>query len=397
MARKSIRPRTEHTILVVDDQEETLLSVRSLLLREGHQVLTAESGERALPLFKEHDIHLLLVDYFMPRMSGEQLIREVRTFDPFGQIILQTGYSGQKPPRVMLAELDIHGYHDKADGPERLLLWVDVGLKAYRMIRKLRERERLQSELVANVSHEFRTPLNVIGGYTELLLDGAFGPLSKDVAQCVRRVEQATFNLGELVEDFLKYAKIQAGVTNVTTSEQPIDELAAEVERFADQLIDGKDIRFSVDLREAPHSVVTDSVKLRTILRNLVSNACKFTERGSVSVRIAADAGGLRFSVRDTGPGIRHEDLDIIFEPFRQLDGSTTRKHGGIGLGLALCRKLAKFIGGNIEVRSELGIGSTFTLTLPPAAACAAPPGPSPKTFADVAEIAELEAAGAFI
>ncbi|MFI5399142.1 MAG: sensor histidine kinase [Candidatus Binatia bacterium] len=371
MARKTLPNDTGHTILVVDDQEETLLSVRSLLEREGHRVLTAESGHQALRIFKEHEIHLLLVDYFMPRMTGEQLIREIRKFDPFVQIILQTGYSGQKPPRLMLAELDIQGYHDKADGPERLLLWVDVGLKAFRMIRRLLERERLQRELVANVSHEFRTPLNVIAGYTELLVDNAYGSLPKSALQIVGRVQQATWNLGELVEDFLKYAKIEAGGANVVPSEVAIVDLVEEMKRLAGQLADSKDIRFSTECWAAPESIVSDSVKLRTVLRNLVSNAMKFTEKGSVSVRIALHDDDVCFAVTDTGPGIRQEDLEVIFEPFRQLDGSTTRHHGGIGLGLALSRKLAILIGGDIAVHSELGVGSTFMLRVPSAKAAA--------------------------
>src|SRR5437867_940315 len=134
MARKLTRSRSGHTILVVDDQEEVLDSLQSLLRREGHEVLTAASAERALEIFKEQDVHLLLVDYFMPRMNGEDLIREIRKFDPYVQIILQTGYSGEKPASKMITELDIQGYHDKADGPENLLLWVRVGLKGYRLI-----------------------------------------------------------------------------------------------------------------------------------------------------------------------------------------------------------------------------------------------------------------------
>lgn len=365
MARKSHRPNTAHTVLVVDDQEETLISVRSLLEREGHRVLTAESGERALAVFKGHDIHLLLVDYFMPRMTGEQLIREIRTFDPFVQIILQTGYSGDKPPQMMLADLDIQGYHDKADGPERLLLWVDVGLKAYRTISALRERERLQRELVANVSHEFRTPLNIISGYASLLLDATFGPLPTDILQPLQRIDQAGHNLTELVEDFLKYAKLEAGVVEMGEREIDTLELANELTRLATLLIDEGDIRFVMDVDQAPPAFVSDAVKLRTILRNLITNAVKFTASGTVSLRIAGAGSALRFEVRDTGPGIEREHLGLIFEPFRQIDGSSTRRYRGIGLGLALAQRLARLLGGTIEVQSEVGRGSTFTLLLP--------------------------------
>src|SRR5437016_8525739 len=130
MARRSTRSPTGHTILAVDDQQDSLVSVRNLLEREGHRVLTAESGEQALVVLKTTEVDLMIVDYVMPRMNGAQLVRAVRSFDPFVQIILQTGYAGEEPPRVMLAELDIQGYHDKADDPERLLLWVDVALRS---------------------------------------------------------------------------------------------------------------------------------------------------------------------------------------------------------------------------------------------------------------------------
>jgi len=365
MARKSLRPPSGDTILVVDDMEDTLISVRSLLEREGHRVLTAESGDQALALLKEHDIQLLLVDYFMPRMTGEQLVREIRRFDPFVQIILQTGYSGEKPPRLMLADLDIQGYHDKADGPEKLLIWVDAGLKAHRMIQTLRERERLQRELVANVSHEFRTPLNIICGYTELLLDGAFGMLPQTALEPLQELATATSSLADMVYDFLKYARVEAGVLEVT--EQPVKtaELAREVERLAGVLAADKNVRFVARLDTAPEELVADGAKLRTILRNLLTNAVKFTAQGEVAFSIAQEAATVRFAVRDTGVGIDAAHLEVIFDPFRQVDGSSTRAHGGIGLGLALSRKLARLLGGDIEVESALGIGSAFTLVLP--------------------------------
>jgi signal transduction histidine kinase len=368
MARQSRRSPTNRRILVVDDQQEVLDSVRKLLEREGHEVLTADSGEQALEIFKAHEIHLLLVDYFMPRMTGEQLIREIREFDPYVQIILQTGYSGDKPANQMMAELDIQGYHDKADGPDKLLLWVDVGLKAHGLINRLRERERLQGELVANVSHEFRTPLHIIGGYTDLLLQGEFGELPDSALESLRRMAAAGENLNQLVSDLLKYGKLEAGVSDATSQWLTATEVAAEIERLATLLLEEKDVRFQSDIELAPEGFLTDGVKLRTILRNLVTNAVKFTNRGTISLRIAQAKDSLLFSVSDTGTGIDPKDQEVVFEPFRQVDGSATRQHRGIGLGLALSRKLARVLGGNLSLDSEPGVGSTFTLTLPLAA-----------------------------
>lgn len=121
MARKHTTAQPSgHTILVIDDQEEILTSVRLLLEREGHQVLTALNGEEGLGLFRQHKVHLVIVDYFMPQMNGEDVVRAIRPLDSDVQILLQTGYSGEKPPLATLRELDIQGYHSKTDGPEHL-------------------------------------------------------------------------------------------------------------------------------------------------------------------------------------------------------------------------------------------------------------------------------------
>src|SRR6184192_649640 len=228
MGRRSTRSPTGHTILAVDDQQDSLVSVRNLLEREGHRVLIAESGEQALAVVKTTEVDLMIVDYLMPRMNGAQLVRAVRSFDPFVQIILQTGYAGEEPPRVMLAELDIQGYHDKADDPERLLLWVDVALKSYRMVHALRERERLQSELVSNCSHEFRTTLNIILGYAELLRSGDLGALTADAQRHVGFIEQAAGGLSNMVADFLQYAKLDAGARDIGTERVAVSGLVRE-------------------------------------------------------------------------------------------------------------------------------------------------------------------------
>jgi len=369
MARRIQRSESGRAILVVDDQEETLISVRRLLEHEGHRVFTASSGEDALELIRQHELHVLVVDYFMPHMTGGQLVERIRSFDPYVQIILQTGYSGEKPPRAMLAELDIQGYHDKADDPERLLLWIDVALRSHDLISGLRERERLQNELVANCSHEFRTPLNIISGYAELLSEGELGPVTHDASSALRAIRRATDGLAELVGDFLSYARAEARVLAVHRQPVSTEELASELVRLGTVLLEDKPVSFTVDTSAAPADVVTDPVKVRTVLRNLVTNAVKFTATGHIALTVASDGERVRFGVRDTGIGISAADQEIVFEPFRQADGSMSRQYGGVGLGLALSRKLARLLGGDVVVESALGAGSTFTLVLPIAAA----------------------------
>ncbi|MBM4256735.1 MAG: response regulator [Deltaproteobacteria bacterium] len=139
--RHTSTPSSGFTILVVDDQEEIRISTKYLLEREGHSVITADSGSEALSLFRSGMVHLVLGDYLMPQMNGEQLIQEIRKLDEDVKIVLQTGYSGEHPPRDMLKALAIQGYHDKSEGPDRLLLWVDVALKASVQLKKVRAAE----------------------------------------------------------------------------------------------------------------------------------------------------------------------------------------------------------------------------------------------------------------
>lgn len=369
MARRSRRPDSGHTILVVDDQIDTLQSVQILLEHEGHRVRTATSGAEALELLQRTEVSVVIVDYFMPRMTGAELVERVRRIDPYVQIILQTGYAGEHPPRTLLADLDIQGYHDKTDGPERLLLWVDVALKAHRLITELRERERLQSEIVANCSHEFRTPLNIIGGYAELIRAGDFGPVPETMLPPLTAVSEATRALLELVTDFLGYAKVEAGVSDAHHQTIDVAALAEELGRLAHVLLEDKAVQFRVDIAAAPPTILTDPTKLRTILRNLIGNAAKFTARGEIGLAIADGPDGIAFMVRDTGCGIAPADLARIFDPFQQVDGSMTSRYGGVGLGLAVARKMARVLGGDLVVASEPGVGSTFTFRLPASAA----------------------------
>ena len=365
MARRGLRAKSPYTILVVDDQEETLESVRDLLEREGYRVVTAGSGIQALGILKSTEVQIVVVDYLMPRMTGAELVREVRKFDPFVQIILQTGYAGEQPPRKMLAELDIQGYHNKSDEPERLLLWIEVALKTHGLLSSLRDRERMQADLVANCSHEFRTPLNIIIGWAELLLDGDLGELPEEAMRSIRGISQAARSLKDIVVDFLQYAKLDARVPEVECGPVRVEEIAREMERLAALLLDGKPIEFSLSLEEAPAQVYTDAAKLKTIIRNLLSNAVKFTTEGQIAMVVRSGPEGVYFEVQDTGCGIGPDDHELIFEPFRQLDASSTRETGGVGLGLALSRRLARSLGGDLRVESALGRGSLFALVLP--------------------------------
>ncbi len=360
--------------MVVDDQAETLTSVRVLLEREGHRVLTAERGTEALSVLERESAQVLLVDYFMPVMNGEELIAGVRDRDQLIQIVLQTGYAGEKPPREMLGRLAIQGYHDKSDGPDRLLLWVDAALKAYDQLAQLHIAERLKTELLANVSHEFRTPLNVIVGYVALLREGQFGVCPPDVQPIFDKVLSNAAYLLDLIEEFLNLSKLEAGAMEIQPEPVPLTPFLRELGEWFTLLARLKPIRFVADIPDDLPTIFAEAAKLRIIIQNLLDNAKKFTSEGEVRLSARAEDGRVAIRVSDTGPGIDQKDHDAIFDIFHQLrphDGQTR----GIGLGLALARRFARMMRGDIKVESRLGEGSTFTVWLPMASqpAVAAP------------------------
>ncbi len=238
---------------------------------------------------------------------------------------------------------------------------------------------RAKSEFLANMSHEIRTPLSAILGYAELAAEEPADPgsLSQHLA-VIRRNAQ---HLLTVINDILDLSKLDAGEMRAV----PVPASAAEICRaVADMLrvqADAKNLELSVSVGPGtPAECMTDPVRLRQILLNLVGNAIKFTDHGSVRVSLRHDAGTATITVEDTGIGIPPAQLESIFMPFQQADTSAARRHGGTGLGLSIARRLARLLGGDLTVRSRPGQGSVFTLSIhAPPVACApgTAPGPS--------------------
>ncbi len=196
--------------MVVDDQDETLDAMKHLLEREGHQVLLADRGAKALALLQEHDVHVMLVDYFMPVMNGELLIRAIRKRSATVQIILQTGYAGEKPAREMMRSLAIQGYHDKCHGPEGVLLWVDVALKAYDQTMALQRAERRATTAFVELVGALRTEVRAIAATATRAQEG----LPATVIAPLQEIVARSATLLSLVED-------PAGSARATDSETP--------------------------------------------------------------------------------------------------------------------------------------------------------------------------------
>jgi len=231
---------------------------------------------------------------------------------------------------------------------------------------QLQEAGRLKSEFLTNISHELRTPLNAILGYTELLQEGVFGPVNDEQVQSLEGILENTSSLLVLINHILDLSKVEAGKIQMDMKDVDLVQLIQDVVESTASLTRDRPYSVTTDLPEGPMPVTADPGIVRQILVNLLSNAIKFTAEGSVGVAVEEqEDGDVLISVEDTGTGIHPENMEFIFDAFRQVDGSSTRKHGGTGLGLTLSKQFAALLGGDIVAESVHGKGSTFTLVLP--------------------------------
>jgi signal transduction histidine kinase len=232
--------------------------------------------------------------------------------------------------------------------------------------RHLHHANQMKSRFLSNMSHEFRTPLSSIRNLAKLLLSRADGELTPEQEKQVQFILHGTVALSEMVDDLLDLAKIEAGKIDVRPESFTVAELFADLRGVLRPLATSPQVTLLFDDPPVPARLFTDQAKLAQILRNFVSNALKYTERGMVSVRAALlDDSAIRFDVSDTGIGIAREHLDLIFEEFIQIENHLQAATKGTGLGLPLCRKLAGLLGGAVAGASTPGAGSVFSVTLP--------------------------------
>jgi signal transduction histidine kinase/CheY-like chemotaxis protein len=230
----------------------------------------------------------------------------------------------------------------------------------------LRRADELKSRFLSNMTHEFRTPVNSIQALARMLLDRSQSELTEEQERQVQFILRASDSLSELVNDLLDLAKVEAGKIEVSPVEFDVDHLFGALRGMLRPLLVNESVKLVFEEGEARRVLRTDEGKVSQILRNFVSNALKFTERGEVRLSARAnDDETITFSVRDTGIGIAPEHHERIFQEFAQIDNPIQRRVRGTGLGLPLCRRLAELLGGHVSVESEPGVGSTFTATIP--------------------------------
>jgi signal transduction histidine kinase len=227
---------------------------------------------------------------------------------------------------------------------------------------------RAKDEFLANMSHELRTPLSSIISYTQILL--AMGAVSRDeVRSDLEKIATSAQHVSDLVGNILTFSKLEAGKMPVDAEDFDVGELVGQAVDMVEPFAKQNENRVVIELPAEPITMHSDPVKVRQSLLNVLGNACKFTSKGNVIIKVSLATGEgselVRFAVEDTGIGMSDEELGRVFEPFEQADTGTTKRYGGTGLGLSITRRFCAMLGGRVEAKSAPGRGSVFTITLP--------------------------------
>lgn len=306
-----------------------------------------------------------------PYFSGKQLskleeqFQKERPADPMEEVRQQNEELARTLGELHERQLELERLNRELEDTNRgvVALYAELDEKASH----LRRADEMKSSFLSEMSHEFRTPLNAILSLSRLLLDRTDGELTAEQEKQVGYIRKSGEDLLDTVNDLLDLAKIEAGKADVKPADCDVGNLFSALRGMLRPLLVAESVEL---IFEPPHDIPvlwTDERKLSQILRNFISNALKFTERGQVRVSAALMEEGrsVALAVADTGTGIAAEDMEVIFQEFTQLDNPLQRRVKGTGLGLPLCRKLAGLLGGRVEVTSALGVGSTFTVVIP--------------------------------
>ena len=363
------------TILVVEDERAILEIITFFLEDEGYQVLQALNGEAALSLLEEAKPDLIISDIRMPGMDGFALCEEVRSNPDFVQLpfIFLTGRDERADVRRGMG-LGADDYLTKPFEPEELLSAVQV-----RLARAVETQQAaivqagsgLQDQIIQSLTHEFRTPLSLVVGYTELLESTGQDMREGDFESVMDGLHAGSRRLVSLVEDFLLLSKLRTGAIAEEVAEEPLAAMAPDmmVRMVAGQVssqASAKNMTLIIDCTVPDLTVLISRQHLGDIVRRLLDNAIKFSKRdgGQVVVNTTQEQGFWVLSVADDGIGIREEAHSWIFEAFQQVDRSRMEQQG-TGVGLTIVKGLVETYGGRISLESTPGIGSTFSVWLP--------------------------------
>jgi len=365
-------------ILLVEDDPDIRVSLQSILTDEGFDVVGCTNGREALErLGTMPPPDLIILDLMMPVMDGWQFRIEQKNDPALAQIPV-IAISADASSKA--AAIDAAAYLNKPFDHAKLMSAVDRVLIAFErrklhlrlseldsQSRMLEEMERVKSAFISNISHEIRTPLNAVLSLSQLMREGSAGPISAEQGRYLDVIQRSGQSVLNLLSDIIDLANLETKSLEARSEEIVAGLVAENAVAPLMPLAYGKKLAVSFEFAQNLPRVRGDSHRLGQVITQLVSNAIKFTESGSIKIAGEARDKQVAISVSDTGIGIPEDAMSRIFEGFYQVDHRLGRRHQGAGIGLTLVDRLVKLMGGEITVRSTVGSGSTFTFTVPAA------------------------------
>lgn len=359
-------------VLFVDDTEDNLDLLEFALKKKPITMFRASSGKEALVIAEEQQPDMIVLDIQMPEMDGFETLRRLRA-NPSTDRIPVIFLTAIKRDPQSIAEGILLGAEEYLTKPIDLEELFARVRSIYKVMAVQRELEQVKSQFMAMLVHDLRTPLTIVISSVDYISRHYVGkPLDDDTIKLMQTVLASTRSMANLVNDLLDLSKYQAGQMLLSKQKITIHEMIEEsLQPFLLQL-KRKNITLKTDVNADLPRIEADSGKIVQLMTNLLANALKFTpENGTISIKVAQDLSSVEkvkfisVSVKDSGIGIKKEEIPLLFEQFRQVSSANSTKEKGTGLGLAICKLIAQAHGGTIGVTSEINKGSTFSFTLP--------------------------------
>ena len=361
--------KAKFKVLVIDDEEAMRDSCRMILEREGFDTDTAENGVIGLEKIEADRPDFVIIDLKMPRISGQEVLEKVREIDRDIIPIVITGYATVESA-VEAMKKGAYDFLPKPFSPEELRIIMMRGLERKRLIRetkRLREEKKLMEEnFITMVSHQLRSPLVAIVQYFEIILAGMVGDLEEKQKEMILKAKKRSEGLLNLINDWLNIARMNGGQIVDNLKPTSLEEILSKIVEFLRPVAKEKNVMIKLVKPSGDDVILGDPESLEQLFVNLIANAIEYNRPdGSVSVSLGDLEDSIQVDIKDTGVGIAPEHISRIFDQFYQINRSKRTGDKGSGLGLTIAKKIAEAHGGSIQVSSELGKGSVFTVIFP--------------------------------